>query len=90
MWVVPLPSAVEPLWQVSQVPLPRPLAAEWTKVAVSQLDVDLWQFSQLPVTVEWMGVEGLLVKPKVPLRWQFAHCADTDTFWWNLPGFQLE
>ena len=27
--------------------------------------------------------------PKLVLIWQVAHCVDTDTLAWNLPGFQL-
>ena len=38
IWVLGLPSAVVPLWQVAQLPT---AVASWTKVAVAQVAVEL-------------------------------------------------
>ncbi len=83
-----LPLAVVPLWQVSHVPVPTALAAECAYTTpLVQLVVDLWQLSQLPVTEECTVVLGLPVTPYAVVRWQLAHCVDTDTLAWNFPGF---
>ncbi|MFH1819752.1 MAG: hypothetical protein ABIK08_08870 [Pseudomonadota bacterium] len=54
-WVVGLPVAVVPLWQVEQVPGAMPV---WLKVAGVQALV-LWQVSHDAVVGMW--AEGLLV-----------------------------
>jgi hypothetical protein len=90
IWVAGLDTAlVLPLWQVSQVPVPTALAAEWVYCTLSQLLVERWQLSQFPVIVVWVDVAGLLVKPYAPLKWQVAHCVAIDTFLWKAPGNQL-
>jgi hypothetical protein len=64
MWVAFLETAlVLPLWQLSQVPVPKALAGAWVYCTLSQLLVERWQLSQFPVTVEWVAEAGLLVKP---------------------------
>jgi hypothetical protein len=65
MWVVGLPMAVVPLWQVEHVPGAMPV---WLKVAGVQADV-LWQLSHEAVVGRW--VVGLPVAV-VPL-WQVTH-----------------
>ena len=55
MWVLGFPVAVEPLWQVEQVPGATPV---WLKVAGSQAEV-LWQLSHAAVVGMW--VDGLPV-----------------------------
>jgi len=44
------------------------LAGEWVYCTLSQLLVDRWQLSQLPVTEACVVVAGLLVRPYAPLR----------------------
>ena len=77
MWVPIFPVAPLPLWQLAHC------VAEvnrlWSGLEALQLLVVLWQDSQLPVTAEWIDVAGLPVTPYAVLRWQVAHCADTDT-----------
>jgi hypothetical protein len=52
---------VEPLWQVSHVPVPTALAAAWVYFTpLGQLVVELWQVSHT-VTPLWMVVLGLPV-----------------------------
>jgi hypothetical protein len=53
---------VDPLWQVSQVPVPTALATGWTNLALAQLVVDEWQPSH-DVTPLWVVVFGLDVNP---------------------------
>jgi len=90
IWVGGLETAVVlPLWQVSQVPVPTALAGACVYVTLSQLLVERWQLSQLPVTAECVAVAGLLVKPYPAVKWQVAHWVVIDTLEWNLPGFQL-
>ena len=57
MWAAGLPVAVLPLWQVLQVV--AALKVLWSTLAPVHVLVDLWQLSQLPVTVAWMAVVGL-------------------------------
>jgi hypothetical protein len=49
MWLVGLPSAVAPLWQLLQRPATGGFAVWWLKVAVAQLVVELWQLSHCAV-----------------------------------------
>jgi hypothetical protein len=75
-----------PLRQLSP---PTALAGAWAYCTLSQLLVERWQLSQLPVTLEWVAVAGLLAKPYAPVKWQLAHCVVIDTLRWKRPGFQL-
>ncbi len=63
MWVAGLPRAVTPLWQVSQVPVPTALAGLCVNCTLSQLAVERWQASQLPVMAAWVVLAGLAVRP---------------------------
>jgi hypothetical protein len=56
-------AVVEPLWQVSQVPVPTAFAAAWVYFTpLVQLVVDEWQDSQT-VTPLCVAVLGLAVSP---------------------------
>jgi hypothetical protein len=55
MWMVGLPSAVLPLWQVAQRPATAGTAVAWLKVAVAQLVVELWQVSHCAVVTMCVG-----------------------------------
>jgi len=59
MWPAGLPLAVEPLWQVEQVPGATPL---WLKVAGSQAEV-LWQESHEAVVGMWVAGLPLALLP---------------------------
>jgi hypothetical protein len=50
IWVAILPLAALPLWQVVQ--LVAAVKRLWSGFPPAQVAVDLWQLSQLPVTVE--------------------------------------
>jgi hypothetical protein len=60
-WLAGLPVAAAPLWQDTQLVLA--LYSAWFGRAPSQVDVLVWQLSQLPVTVVCTAVEGLPVAP---------------------------
>ena len=61
-WLAFLPLAVLPLWQLAQ--LVAGVKRLWFgRVVESQLAVELWQFSQVPVTPAWMAVFGFAVWP---------------------------
>ncbi len=62
MCVADFPSADDPLWQVSQVPVPTALTAEWANCTLDQLAVDLWQVSHTVAPV-CVALLGLNVKP---------------------------
>src|SRR6059058_5742792 len=62
MWVAVLPVALLPLWQAVQ--LVAAVNRLWSGLVVdSQLAVERWQFSQLPVTPACVGVFGFAVRP---------------------------
>ena len=63
-WVADLPVALLLLWQLAQ--LVAAVYVLWSTLAPSQVVVDLWQLSQLPVTVACVGFEGLT--PRVAIR----------------------
>ena len=75
-----LPVAAEPLWQLLQ--LVAALKVVWSTLAVFQLVVDRWQFSQV-VWPMCIAVFGLV------LAWQVAHWAVTVTLACNRAGVQL-
>jgi hypothetical protein len=56
-----LPVALVPLWQLVQVV--AVVKVLWSTLAPLQVEVVLWQLSQLPVTVACTAVAGLLVSP---------------------------
>ena len=67
MWVVGLPSAATPLWQVAQLPA---LVASWAKLAVAQVVVVLWQVSHCADVGRCVaGLTWALIARWVPL-WQ--------------------
>ena len=58
-------------------------------MAPDQVLVDLWQFSQLPLTLAWIAVFGLpAAGGKAPVC-QVAQAVLTVTLLWNLVGAQL-
>jgi hypothetical protein len=73
--VTGLPVAVLPLWQLAQLVLL--LKVEWSTLAPDQVEVVLWQLSQLPVTLAWMGVDGLPTAGGKPPVWQVAQALET-------------
>lgn len=86
-WVVGLPVAPVPLWQLLQVVLA--LNWLWSTLDTAQLLPVAWHFSQLPVTLACVLLLGLPTMSKfAPLRWQVAHCPLTALFAWNLPLLQ--
>jgi hypothetical protein len=74
-----LPVALLPLWQLAQ--LVAAVKLLWSTLAVFQLLVLLWQFSQT-VWPAWMAVLGLL------LAWQLAQLSITVTLACSLAGAQ--
>ena len=86
MWLADLPLAVLPLWQFAQLVLL--LKVEWSTLAPAQLLVLLWQLSQLPVTLAWMGVDGLPTAGGKPPLWQVAQALETLKLAWNFAGVQ--
>ena len=55
MWLVGLPSALLPLWQVEQRPLAAGLAVAWLKMPVAQVTVELWQVLHCAVVAMWVA-----------------------------------
>jgi hypothetical protein len=51
--------------------------------------VDLWQLSQLPVTLAWGVFDGLPTAGGKPPVWQVAQLLLTLTLAWNLAGVQV-
>ena len=87
MCVADLPAAALPSWQLAQLVLVLKLL--WSTLAPDQVLVDLWQLSQLPLTLAWMAVFGLpAAGGKAPV-WQVAQALLTLTLLWNLAGAQL-
>ena len=77
MWLVALPVAALPLWQLAQlVALVKPL---WSTLPADQLVVDLWQLSHT-VCPAWMAVLGFMP------AWQVAHWVVTLTLLCSLAG----
>jgi hypothetical protein len=87
-WVDGLPLALEPSWQLAQ--LVEALKPEWSTLAADQLLVDLWQLSQLPVTLAWIALPGLPTAGRNAPVWQVAQAPVTVTLEWNLAGVQVE
>jgi len=77
-WLVGLPLALVPLWQVAQVPATTPV---WLKVAGSQAVVR-WQVSHDAVVTTWFVVLPLAL---VPL-WQVAQVPVTTPVWLKKAG----
>lgn len=88
MCVAGLPLAVLPLWQVSQVPVPTALAAEWANTTVNQLAVDLWQLSQPLTMVLWVVLLGRRCPGAYVPMWQVWHWLPTDTLLCRRAGVQ--
>ena len=61
MWLPGLPVALLPLWQEAHCVAVVNLL--WSTLAAAQLLVLLWQDSQPPLTLAWVGVAGLAVRP---------------------------
>ena len=86
MWLLALPVAVEPLWQVEQ--LVAAVNVEWSTLAPVHTVVELWQVSQAAVV--WMWPAFLpTAGGKLPV-WQDAHCALIETLLWNRAGDHAE
>jgi hypothetical protein len=85
-WVVGLPVAAVPLWQVAQEPGVTPV---WLKpLAGFHAEVE-WQVSQEAVVAIW--VEGLLVKAGLDGLWQLAQEPGATPVWAKaVTGFQVE
>jgi hypothetical protein len=84
MCVPDLPVAVPPLWQDAQ--LVAALNVLWSTLAEDQVLVDLWQLSQLPVTVACSAFDGLpTAGGKAPV-WQLAQPVEMDAFACTLAG----
>jgi hypothetical protein len=79
IWAAGLPVALLPLWQLAQ--LVAAVKLLWSTLAVFQLLVLLWQFSQT-VCPAWMAVFGLLD------AWQVAQLLLTLTLACSLAGAQ--
>lgn len=79
MWPLPLPGAVEPLWQLAQVPV----TAAWLTLVAGDHAATAWQLSQLVVVVMCEGDRPIAL---VPL-WQLAQLALT-LAWLKLAGDQ--
>jgi hypothetical protein len=86
MCVAGLPIAELPSWQLAQLVLALKLV--WSTLASDQVLVDLWQLSQLPLTLAWIGVFGLPAPGWKPPVWQVAQALVTLTLAWNLAGVQ--
>jgi hypothetical protein len=59
-----------PLWQLAQAVVSLKVA--WSTLAPAHVDADLWQLSQLPVTLACTGVEGLPPAPSCVPLWHAA------------------
>ncbi len=57
-WLVDLPSALVPLWQVEQRPATAGTAVVWLKLPVAQVVVELWQVEHWAVVA--MCVVGFI------------------------------
>jgi hypothetical protein len=55
MWLVGLPKALVPLWQVEQRPVAAGLAVAWLKVPVAHVVVELWQVLHCAVVDIWVA-----------------------------------
>ena len=58
------------------LPSPRLDREALLVLAPDQLAVDLWQVSQLPVTVAWIGFDGLPTALRYEPVWQVKHPAE--------------
>ena len=85
-WVADLPLAELPSWQLAQLVLALKLL--WSTLASDQLLVVLWQLSQLPLTLAWIGVFGLPAAGGKPPVWQVAQALVTLTLLCSLAGVQ--
>jgi hypothetical protein len=86
MWLADLPVAPLPLWHCAQ--LVAALKPLWSTLAPAQVLVDLWQLSQLPVTLAWTVVDGLPTAGGNEPVWQLAHELLIDTLACTLAGAQ--
>ena len=65
IWLVGLPSAVAPLWQVEHLPI---VVVSWAKVTVAHEVVDLWQLSHCCEVAIWVAdLTCALIDTNVPL-----------------------
>jgi hypothetical protein len=86
-WLEDFPVAAEPSWQLAQ--FVAALKVEWSTLADDQVLVDLWQLSQLPVTLACRALLGLpTAGGKAPV-WQVEQAVLTLTLAWNLAGAQV-
>ena len=86
-WPDALPVAAEPSWQLAQ--WVEALKVEWSTLADDQVLVDLWQLSQLPLTLACRALFGLPAAGGKPPVWQVAQAVLTLTLAWNLAGAQV-
>jgi hypothetical protein len=86
MWLADLPVALLPLWHCAQ--LVAALKPLWSTLAPAQVLVDLWQLSQLPVTVAWTALGGLPAAPAKAPEWQVAQPLLIDALACTLAGVQ--
>ena len=87
MCVPDLPVAVPPLWQLAQ--LVAALKPLWSTFADDQVLVDLWQLSQLPVTVACKALLGLpTAGGKAPV-WQLEQPVEIEALLCTFAGVQV-